>query len=122
MYSVRVESDFSAAHFTRCQGRCEQLHGHNYRVRLWAKGNTLNNEAMLVDFADLKNALRKVCKTLDHTNLNSSAAFTGDPTAECIARHIFDEVSRILDPAIAGLLEAVDVFETPGCMARYTCR
>ena len=120
MYSVRVTADFSAAHFLGSyHGKCEKLHGHNYHVRLWAKGKELGEGGMLVDFAVLKDALRQVCKTLDHTNLNDNAVFTGDPSAERIARHIFDEVSKLLSPEIAGLLSAVDVFETPGSMARY---
>ncbi|MCL1815191.1 MAG: 6-carboxytetrahydropterin synthase QueD [Treponema sp.] len=120
MYTVRVESEFAAAHFlSHYRGKCEQLHGHNYRVRLWAKGSVLNEGGMLVDFALLKDALRKICKTLDHTNLNDNAVFAGDPSAERIARHIFDEVFRLLTPEIAGLLSAVDVFETHGSMARY---
>jgi len=120
MYSVRVEADFSAAHYlSRYRGKCEQLHGHNYRVRLWAKGGTLNEGGMLVDFALLKDALRQVCKTLDHCNLNDNCFFSGDPSAERIARYIFDEVSRLFPPETAKLLGAVDVFETPSSMARY---
>ena len=120
MYSVSVDAEFSAAHFlSHYQGKCEQLHGHNYRVRLWAKGKELNEGGMLVDFALLKDVLRKVCKTLDHTNLNDNSVFAGDPSAERIARHIFDEVFRLLSPETAGLLNAVDVYETPTSMARY---
>ncbi|MDR0448141.1 MAG: 6-carboxytetrahydropterin synthase [Treponema sp.] len=128
MYHVRVEAEFAAAHFlSHYQGKCEQLHGHNYRVRLWAKGNELNSildnnpkeGAMLVDFALLKDALRQVCKTLDHCNLNDNPAFTGDPSAERIARYIFEEILRILPPADAKLIYAVDVYETAANMARY---
>ena len=120
MYSVRVEADFSAAHFlSHYQGKCENLHGHNYRVRLWAKGRDLGEEGMLADFAVLKDALRLVCKKIDHTNLNDNGIFLNDPTAERIARYIFDEVYKLLAPGIAELLSAVDVFETPGSMARY---
>ncbi|MCL1813839.1 MAG: 6-carboxytetrahydropterin synthase QueD [Treponema sp.] len=121
MYSVRVESDFSAAHFlSHYQGKCEQLHGHNYRVRLWAQGNDLNEGGMLVDFALLKDTLRLVCKKLDHTNLNDNAVFKNDPSTERIARYIFDEVCKLLSSEIAELVSAVDVFETPGSMARFT--
>ena len=120
MYTVRVEAEFSAAHFlSHYQGKCEQLHGHNYKARLWAQGDTLNEGGMLVDFAVLKNALRQVCKNLDHTNLNDNAVFSGDPSAERIARYIFEEVSKILAPETAALLAAVDVYETATSMARY---
>ena len=120
MYTVRVTADFSAAHFlSSYHGKCEQLHGHNYQVRLWAQGSELGEGGMLVDFALLKGALRQVCMTLDHTNLNDNALFADNPSAECIAHFIFDEVSKLLCPEVAELLSAVDVFETPGSMARY---
>ena len=120
MYSIRVESEFSAAHFlSHYQGKCEKLHGHNYRVRLWAKGNILNEGGMLVDFALVKDALRRICKQLDHSNLNDNPVFAGDPSAERIAHYIFDEVIKLLPPEIAELPSAVDVFETPTSMARY---
>jgi 6-pyruvoyltetrahydropterin/6-carboxytetrahydropterin synthase len=120
MYTVRVETDFSAAHFLNLyQGKCEQLHGHNYRVRLWAKGKDLDEGGMLVDFAILKDALRKICKKLDHSNLNDNVFFENNPSAERIAHYIFDEVSCILPPQAAKLIDAVDVFETAASMARY---
>ncbi|MDR2700808.1 MAG: 6-carboxytetrahydropterin synthase, partial [Spirochaetaceae bacterium] len=71
------------------------------------------------DFALLKDTLRQICKTLDHTNLNDNPLFDNNPSAERIARHIFEEASRALPPAAAPLLHAVDVYETPGNMARY---
>jgi len=120
MYNVRVEAEFSAAHFlSSYHGKCEKLHGHNYRVRLWAKGSVLNTGGILVDFKLLKDTLRQVCKTLDHSNLNDNPVFNDNPSAEHIAHYIFDEVVRILPQYAAELLNAVDVFETPGSMARY---
>ena len=128
MYTVRVESDFAAAHFlSSYHGKCEQLHGHNYRVRLWAKGpgqdgfrqDNLRPDGMLVDFTILKDALRGVCKTLDHVNLNDNPVFDGNPSAERIAKYIYDEVRKTLPPEDSELISAVDVFETPTSMARY---
>jgi 6-pyruvoyltetrahydropterin/6-carboxytetrahydropterin synthase len=120
MYSVRVEADFAAAHFlSRYRGKCEKLHGHNYRVRLWARGGGLDEGGMLVDFALLKDALRRVCAALDHTNLNDNPVFAGNPSAERIARHIFEETAKLLPGGAAALLCAVDVYETPTSMARY---
>jgi 6-pyruvoyltetrahydropterin/6-carboxytetrahydropterin synthase len=120
MYSIRVEADFAAAHFlSRYHGKCEKLHGHNYRVRLWARGGGLDEGGMLADFAVLKNALRQVCASLDHSNLNDNPAFSGDPSAERIARHVFEETAKILPENAAALLSAVDVYETPTSMARY---
>jgi 6-pyruvoyltetrahydropterin/6-carboxytetrahydropterin synthase len=121
VYSVRVEADFAAAHFlSRYHGKCERLHGHNYRVRLWAGGEDIDEGGMLVDFAVLKDALRRVCSSLDHTNLNDNPVFSDNPSAERIARHIFEESAKLLPSDAAALLFAVDVYETPASMARYS--
>jgi 6-pyruvoyltetrahydropterin/6-carboxytetrahydropterin synthase len=122
MYTVRVEAEFAAAHFlSHYHGKCEHLHGHNYRVRLWAKGNDLEEGGMLTDFGILKKILREITSELDHTNLNDFAFFKNDPSAERIAKYLFDEVEkRFLSANIdTKKLHAIDVYETPKNMARY---
>ncbi len=122
MFTVRVEAEFAAAHFlSHYHGKCEHLHGHNYRVRLWAKGNDLDDGGMLADFGQLKKILREIAAGLDHKNLNDLPFFKNDPSAERIAKYIFDEAESLflsmnIDP---GKLQAVDVYETPSSMARY---
>ena len=117
MYHVRVEADFAAAHFlSHYHGKCERLHGHNYRVRAWAKALELGEGGMILDFGELKSALRQVVGELDHRNLNEFPVFRDDPSAERIARHVFDGILALLPGAP---LEAVEVFETPTSMARY---
>jgi len=117
MFSVRVESSFAAAHFlSHYKGKCERLHGHNYRVRAWARGASLDEGGMLLDFGALKGALRQVIEGLDHSLLNDQPAFEGDPSAERIARFIFDGLKVLLPSAP---LQAVEVFETETSMARY---
>jgi 6-pyruvoyltetrahydropterin/6-carboxytetrahydropterin synthase len=123
MFTVRVEDDFAAAHFlSHYRGKCEKLHGHNYRVRLWARGVELDQGGLLTDFGVLKEALRNVLTILDHTNLNDNPVFENDPSAERIAWFVFTKIEEIL-PLLEGgnpaLLQAVDVFESPGSMARY---
>ena len=123
MFEVRVETEFAAAHFLRdYHGKCENLHGHNYKVYAHAKGSSLNEGGMLIDFGELKGALRKVCATLDHTHLNdlvenNSFVFDQNPSAERIACYIFNKLKEMLPDAP---LYAVDVFETDTSRARYT--
>ncbi|GAB1484020.1 hypothetical protein MASR2M78_28370 [Treponema sp.] len=76
---------------------------------------------MLLDFGILKKALREVCLLLDHTNLNDEAIFASDPSAERIAKYIFERVeARLAEAGLdASLLYSVDVYETPTSMARY---
>lgn len=131
MYEVRVETEFAAAHFlSNYNGKCENLHGHNYRVRVFAKGESLDAGGMLLDFAILKNAVKDVCGTLDHTNLNEVVQFQNDPSAERIAKFIFTGVAKEMQCAVTRgeakeknenfFLHAVEVFETPTSMARFT--
>jgi 6-pyruvoyltetrahydropterin/6-carboxytetrahydropterin synthase len=117
MYTVRVEGSFAAAHFlTHYHGKCERLHGHNYRVRAYARGPSLDEGGMLLDFGALKGALREVLAGLDHGLLNDVADFAGDPSAERIAAYIFRHLHERLPQAP---LCAVEVFETDVNMARF---
>ena len=132
MFEVRVETEFAAAHFLRdYNGKCENLHGHNYTVFAHVRGEMLDEGGMLLDFAKLKSALRSVCKKLDHTNLNDNSVFLQNPSAERIAKYIFDSLiaemkENGLDLEFRGNektahLFAVDVFETSTSRARYSC-
>lgn len=117
MYEIRVEADFAAAHFLNdFHGKCERLHGHNYRVLAHARGEALDSGGMLIDFGVLKNALRQVCADLDHRNLNDFPVFLSNPSAERIAEHIYRRIKELLPEAP---LWAVDVYETPTSRARY---
>ena len=119
MYSLRVETEFAAAHFlTHYHGKCENLHGHNYKVHLWVKGTVLDRGGMVADFALLKKILKETTDLLDHSNLNDIDEFDNNPSAERIARFIFESVKgKMADLGTA--VSAVDVFETATNMARY---
>ena len=130
MFEVRVTADFAAAHFLRdYNGKCENLHGHNYKVYAHVKGPELNEGGMLLDFSKLKAALREVCKQLDHTNLNDFPVFDQNPSAERIAMYIYNGIIESLKKEGLDLsyqkdkktpaLYAVDVFETETSRARY---
>ncbi|MBP3742255.1 MAG: 6-carboxytetrahydropterin synthase QueD [Treponema sp.] len=130
MFEVRVEADFSAAHFLRdYNGKCENLHGHNYKVYAHVRGEKLNEGGMLLDFTFIKGALRSVCKELDHTNLNDLEIFDQNPSAERIAMYIYNRIIALLkeqgldlswkEGKEEAVLFAVDVFETETSRARY---
>jgi queuosine biosynthesis protein QueD len=88
MYHIRVEAEFAAAHrIVHYNGKCERLHGHNYKVRVWVSGATLGDGGMLIDFAVVKNALKSlIAEKLDHRDLNEIREFEDDPSAERIAK------------------------------------
>lgn len=130
MFEVRVTADFAAAHFLRdYNGKCENLHGHNYKVYAHVRGEVLNEGGMLLDFTKLKGALRKVIAELDHTNLNDISYFDQNPSAERIAMYIYENIIKLLSDEGVELswtegkktawLYAIDVFETETSRARY---
>ena len=117
MFEVRVEADFAAAHYLQdYHGKCERLHGHNYRVLAHARGNELDAGGMLLDFTILKKELKDVCNELDHTNLNDNPYFKMNPSAERIAMYIYEKIKTCLPECP---LYAIDVYETPTSRARY---
>ncbi len=131
MFEVRVQADFSAAHFLKdYNGKCENLHGHNYKVFAHVKGEVLNEGGMLLDFSKLKDALRSVCKKIDHTNLNDLSVFKDNPSAERIAMYIYDGIIAELknqnidlsykDGKKEAYLFSIDVFETDTSRATYS--
>ena len=122
MYWARVETEFAAAHFLASyKGKCENLHGHNYTVLLYTRGDKLDESGMLIDFSVLKKILTDVCILLDHTNLNKIAEFNNNPSAERIAKYIFDKTKeKLINFGVdIKLLHAVEVFESRTSMARY---
>ena len=119
MYTVRIEDGFAAAHFlTRYHGKCERLHGHNYKVFITAAGPTLDDGGMLLDFGILRATLRHVTGELDHSSLNDHPEFRdGCPSAERIARFVYDRMRALMTDASFTLVE---VFETDRNRATYT--
>ncbi len=98
MYELKIVSQFAAAHQLReYQGGCENLHGHNWRVEVFVKGERLGKDGLLIDFRVIKNATKEVLEGLDHTFLNELAPFSEqNPSSENIARYIFDSLNHRL--------------------------
>ena len=112
MYTLCVEDWFAAAHYLRnYHGKCENPHGHNYRVKVYVSGTQLDEGGMLIDFSILKKHLKTVLETLDHQDLNATPYFAEqEPSAENISRYIFESLKPILPPNVK--LSGVEVFET----------
>src|SRR5579862_9227940 len=98
MYEVTVEAGFSSGHYLRnYRGKCENPHGHNYKVRLTLCGKELDEAGLLLDFKQLKNIMRPVIDRIDHQMLNDLEPFTRlNPSAENLARFFFEETNRQL--------------------------
>jgi 6-pyruvoyltetrahydropterin/6-carboxytetrahydropterin synthase len=123
MFEVSVEASFAAAHSLRgYQGKCENLHGHNYRVMLVVTGKELDKIGLLQDFTILKQALRTVTNHLDHKNLNELPPFDKvNPSAENLARFIHEETAKHIGPqqVDGAQLTSVTVWETETASATY---
>jgi 6-pyruvoyltetrahydropterin/6-carboxytetrahydropterin synthase len=124
MYEVTVEAGFSSGHFLRnYQGKCENPHGHNYRVLVTLAGERLDETGLLVDFKLLKGLLRPVVDRLDHQMINDLEPFTElNPSAENLARYFFDQTAARLGEMTGGRVRVKDctVFETDTSFARYS--
>lgn len=93
IWQLTVREDFSSAHALRhYQGKCENLHGHNYLAEMVVEGETLTDDTELVtDFSILKRILREELAKIDHCNLNEQAPFnTINPSSENIARYLWN--------------------------------
>ncbi len=123
VYEVSKEFVFSAAHQIRMHGgKCERLHGHNWRIRVHARAGSLNRIGMVVDFADLQAIVSELCARFDHRNINEVPPFDEvNTTAENLARWFFVEANRRLAAAEGGRVTVarVDVWENDGSLAVY---
>jgi 6-pyruvoyltetrahydropterin/6-carboxytetrahydropterin synthase len=124
MYEVTVEADFSSGHYLRnYKGKCENPHGHNYKVRVTLAGATLDEAGLLLDFKLLKQVLRPIVDRIDHQMLNDLEPFTVlNPSAENLAKYFYDETNVRLSSVTNGRVRVKDVtvFETDTTTARYS--
>jgi len=124
MFEVSVEHTFAAGHALRnYKGKCENVHGHNYRVQVVVRGETLDQTGMLADFVELKRLLRAIAEPLDHVFLNDIEPFrTENPSAENIARYICEKMQQGLEQSNPVEIAEVKVWETDIQSATYRPR
>ncbi|MFA5157202.1 MAG: 6-carboxytetrahydropterin synthase QueD [Candidatus Omnitrophota bacterium] len=129
MYTIKVESDFSSAHNLRgYKGKCEDLHGHNWKVEAALSSAKLDKLGMVADFRFVKDELKAILEKLDHKYLNEIPYFSAaggsasggkkvNPTSENIAKYIYDLLKR----KVSGL-KSVTVWESENSSATYDAR
>ena len=121
MYEIEVRAAFEAAHFIEgYAGKCPRLHGHNWEVVAVVRGEKLDALGMLIDFKILKAELKKVLDEFDHRFLNELEPFAEEnPTAENLARKVFERLasSEIFSGTVK--LHAVRVCESPNSSVTY---
>jgi 6-pyruvoyltetrahydropterin/6-carboxytetrahydropterin synthase len=123
MYEVTVEAGFSSGHYLRnYHGKCENPHGHNYRVRVTLAGAALDSAGLLLDFKLLKQVLKPTIDRIDHQMLNDLVPFTElNPSAENIAKYFYDQTSSQLSELTDGRVRVKDctIWETDTTTATY---
>jgi 6-pyruvoyltetrahydropterin/6-carboxytetrahydropterin synthase len=120
MFEVSVERTFAAGHSLRnYKGKCENVHGHNYRVQITVEGQELDANGLLIDFVELKRLTMEVVDYLDHRFINDLAPFDViNPSAENLAKYFYDRVSAGLHSAPNHIRE-VRIWETDTSVAAY---
>lgn len=123
MYELTVESGFSAAHRLReYRGKCENLHGHNWRVEVTIASKQLDNGGMVIDFRKIKEKLGSILDKLDHTYLNELSEFKKiNPTSENIASYIYSRLKKLITGKKI-TVKKVSVWETKDSSATYRVR
>lgn len=99
MYELKVITQFAAAHQLRIfGGKCEKLHGHNWRIEVSLAGDKLNDGGLLIDFREVKEATDGILEELDHSFLNELPQFEDQsPSSENIAAYVFEKLSSKLN-------------------------
>jgi 6-pyruvoyltetrahydropterin/6-carboxytetrahydropterin synthase len=120
MYELKVISKFAAAHQLKMvTQKCENLHGHNWKVEVFVSGKELNSAGVVMDFGEIKKYLAVIMDSLDHKFLNDIDFFkTSNPSSEVIAKYIADALqAKISDPLLR--VNRVSVWESDDACATY---
>ena len=122
MFEITVDETFAAGHALRgYKGKCENIHGHNYRVRVTLEGPELYSVGLLCDFVRLKQVIHGVIQALDHKFLNDFPPFDViNPSAENIAKYFYEQASaRMQQPPNGARISCITIWETDTTAATY---
>jgi 6-pyruvoyltetrahydropterin/6-carboxytetrahydropterin synthase len=120
MFEISVEYSFAAGHALRgYKGKCENVHGHNYKVQVTVGGEKLNSIGLLIDFVELRAAIKSLVERLDHRFLNDLPPFDRvNPSAENLAKYFAEELEPTLQ-AQSLRIRSVKVWETDTTSATF---
>ena len=124
MHTIFKDFTFAAAHAIRGHTRgCQNLHGHNYRVRVHLAAGELDALGMVLDFSDLKAMMQEIVGPFDHRVINDIPPFDErNTTAELISQHVYEEIERRLADQERVRVVRVEVWETDTSCAAYERR
>jgi 6-pyruvoyltetrahydropterin/6-carboxytetrahydropterin synthase len=126
MFTITVQATFSAAHALTIAGQRETLHGHDFTCTVAIEGDRLDQDGLVCDFHTARNALHSIVEEFNNANLNEVGPFNQpaggiNPSAEHVARYIFEQMHDLLDEALEphARIAAVTLTESPGCATTY---
>ena len=99
MFELKVITHFAAAHQLKMVAKkCENMHGHNWKIEVCVEGEKLNNAGVIIDFGEIKKHVAKITARLDHCVLNELDCFRDkNPSSENIAIYIAEELQTIIN-------------------------
>jgi len=120
MFEISVDYTFAAGHALRgYKGKCENVHGHNYKVRVNVAGEEVNDIGLLIDFVDLRAAIKTMVEAWDHRFLNDLPPFDKlNPSAENMAQVFYEGIESEVKKHNA-FVSSVTVWETDTTSATY---
>jgi 6-pyruvoyltetrahydropterin/6-carboxytetrahydropterin synthase len=120
MYEVKIVTQFAAAHrLENFNGKCESLHGHNWKVEVFLGGKDLNGTGLLMDFGVVKARTKEMLEEIDHKYLNELAAFQDrNPSSENLACYLYERLGAILNSDRVKV-RRVNVWESDTSCASY---
>ena len=120
MYEVKIVTQFAAAHrLENFKGKCEGLHGHNWKVEVFLVGQELDHAGLLMDFGVVKARTKQLLEEIDHKYLNELAAFQDrNPSSENLARYLYERLGALFNGDRVKI-HRVDVWESDTSCASY---
>ena len=120
MYELKIITQFAAAHrLENFYGKCEALHGHNWKVEVFLVGEQLDEAGLLMDFGQIKAGTKTLLEEIDHKYLNELEAFRKqNPSSENLARHLFEQLTAVLNRD-GVRVSRVNVWESDTSCASY---
>jgi 6-pyruvoyltetrahydropterin/6-carboxytetrahydropterin synthase len=120
MYEVTIIKSFSAAHLlAEIGGKCEDLHGHNFKVEVTVSAEELNSNGLLIDFRFLKKVLGEILEEIDHKYLNTLTSFAGkNPSAENVAKYVCEKMETQVKKAGVNMVR-VKIWESENAAITY---
>jgi 6-pyruvoyltetrahydropterin/6-carboxytetrahydropterin synthase len=136
MFEISKKFSIPVGHrLSQHKGKCKNIHGHNIDVIVTVWSDRVNDNGMVMDFANLKLAINSiVLNQLDHslllnktdqvlfsalkdTGIENILLFDFEPTAENLCKFIYDLIQDELPMHV--YLRSVEIFENESSSAKY---